>query len=88
VKRAVQDPTACEHTRNAAVNLPDMGTGKRGNAHPFIWCRECGSIWLPRLPAFAEAFARHERRPGGVPFNNGVEGVWVLPGELSVVVVS
>lgn len=84
--KGVQDPSTCVHDRNAAVILPARGSGKMSNAHPFIWCRECGSLWLPSHPALNQAFERHVRNATGPIQGASVEGFWILPGELSIVV--
>ena len=75
----------CPHTSNASISMP--GThGRAVGACPFVWCRDCGAIWLPRQPTFTLAFERHTTVQAAAPFDGvTIEGYWVLPGPGSII---
>lgn len=71
----------CEHTINAQVKMPSLLGGPNPGGCPFVWCRACGAIWLPRLRSFTQAFERHEKVVAQAPIDGiNTEGYWILPG--------
>jgi hypothetical protein len=71
----------CEHTINVQIKMPSLTGGANPDGCPFVWCRSCGAIWLPRLRVFTQAFERHEKVVGYAPIDGlDAEGYWILPG--------
>jgi len=64
--------------------MPGMH-GNAVDACPFVWCRVCGAIWLPRQEGFTRAFERHSLSVAVAPMNGGIEGYWIVPGLNNVI---
>lgn len=86
--RMVIPAKSCSHDAPAQVQMPGKESGRASNAVPFGWCRECGAIWLPKLPSFDKAFSRHEMIPSTSVVDDigAVQGYWILPGTVQIVV--
>lgn len=78
--------TECDHKQNAQITMPSR-TGAQSNAVPVIWCRKCGSLWLPRLPSFDRAFETHTATLCTAPIDGigNVNGYWIHPGVGAIV---
>lgn len=71
----------CDHEANAQIAMPSKSGRAAPDVCPFVWCRKCGALWLPKQPAFDRAFERHEKEKITAPIDDiNVEGYWVLPG--------
>ncbi len=71
----------CEHTINSQIKMPSLSGRANPDGCPFIWCRTCGAIWLPRARAFDLAFERHPKENVHAPVDGmNIEGYWILPG--------
>lgn len=74
-----QEP--CDHSTNAGIRMPSMSGRANPDGCPFVWCRKCGAIWLPRQPTFDRAFERHEKQEISAPVDGvTIQGYWILPG--------
>lgn len=80
----------CNHERNCGIAMPSRDGGGQSNAVPFIWCRNCGAIWLPKQRSFDRAFEHHEKQECQAPVEGigNVNGYWVLPGIRAVIIPS
>ena len=88
MNRMIVPAKACSHDAPAQVRMPSRESGRESNAVAFGWCRECGAIWLPKLPSFDQAFSRHSVVPATCVVDGigAVNGYWVLPGTVQIVV--
>lgn len=80
--RLVVPAHECGHVMPAQVSMPSRESGREANVVPFGWCRDCGAIWLPKLPSFDRGFERHDKIPStsAVDGIGAVAGYWILPG--------
>ena len=79
----------CDHASNVLIKMPSV-TGKplldQRYQCPFAWCRQCGAVWLPKLPSFDRAFENHQKERGFLPSDDvTIEGYWVLPGASTLI---
>lgn len=79
--------TECTHERNAAISLPTLSGRAAPDVCPFVWCRTCGAICIPRIPMFERAFETHARDAALMPVNTAtIQAIWVHPGDLGIIV--
>jgi len=75
----------CEHDSNCMIKMPGIHGGAVPDACPFVWCRQCGALWIPKLPSFDRAFEHHAKERCTAPIDGmTIEGYWILPGKLSL----